>query len=102
MTIEHIQDCRLQIMELFYNYLYEDADAETLVNELKKIEALAQQSPRGSTGAGILFRFFEGGKLSTVGDIKKELAAPFHPNYAQLQEAMKRAVLRNELQVYYL
>ncbi|RDV11929.1 hypothetical protein DXT99_23180 [Pontibacter diazotrophicus] len=86
-------------MELFYNYLYEDTDAGTLVSELKKIEALAQQSLRGSTGECVLFRFFEGGKLTTVGDMEKVLAAPCHPNYAQLQEALKRAVLRNELQV---
>lgn len=96
------EDFRLQIMELFYNYLYEDTDAETLVSELRKIEALAQQKGGESTGQYVLFRFFEGGKLTTVGNLKKELAIPFHPNYAQIQEALKRAVLKNELQVYYL
>ncbi len=27
---------RFQIMKLFYNYLYEDTDAETLVSELNQ------------------------------------------------------------------
>lgn len=100
--MEYKQDCRLQIMELFYNYLYEDTDAETLVSELRKIEALVQHRVGRPIGEGVLFRFFKGGKLTTIGDIEKVLAAPFHPNYAQLQEALKRAVLKNELQVYYL
>ncbi|RDV13657.1 hypothetical protein DXT99_17945 [Pontibacter diazotrophicus] len=91
---------RLQIMELFYNYLYEGADAETLVSELKKIEALAQQRAGGFIGKGIWFRFFKGDTLATIGDIEKDLANPFHPRYAQLQEGMKRAVLKDELQVY--
>lgn len=102
MTLVNKQDCRLHIMELFYNYLYEGTDAETLVSELRKIEASAQQKGGESTGKYVLFCFFEGGKLTTVADLEKGLALPFHPDYAQIQEDLKRAVLKNELQVYYL
>jgi hypothetical protein len=95
------QEYREQVKQLLVDFLYFNDDPQALLSGLQAVERhIVGSDPDNSKQ--VWLRFYKGDPLATtLQEMKQDLAAPFHKNYAYLLERLQASLERDELEVYY-
>jgi hypothetical protein len=92
---------RQQVKQLLVEFLYYDTELDAFLAGLRAVEKQLRVTD-SSESKGLWLRLYATDTgVTTIDDIKRELAYLSHPNYDYMMEGFQICLERDELEVYY-